>query len=89
LPGRSLKPFLTGKQCDEPDYIIFASTAFSELPPNYFDDPEPFIPPKEERPFHSRVQHLVSRPEQRCAMVRMRDWKLILNKKVVRLNCIT
>ncbi|MDZ7722233.1 MAG: sulfatase-like hydrolase/transferase [candidate division KSB1 bacterium] len=80
LSGRSLKPFLTGEPREEPEYTIFASTAYSELPPNYFEDPEPFIPPKEEDPFHSRVQNLVSRPKQRCAMARTRDWKLILNE---------
>jgi arylsulfatase A-like enzyme len=82
--GRSLKPILTGEAPGEwTDRAVFASAAYSDLPEGYFDDPEqPFWDPPEDTdvPFHSRVEDLTWQPEQRTAMIRTGEWKLILNE---------
>ena len=80
LPGRSLKPFLQGESKKEKDFTVFASAAYSDLPPNYFDDPEPAYDPDSDVPFHSRVQKYTWKAESRTVMARTREWKLILNE---------
>ncbi len=80
LPGRSLKPFLQGETKEEDKFTIIASAAYSDLPENYFDHPEPLYEPKSDAPLHQRVQTLTWEAENKTAMARTRDWKLILNE---------
>ncbi len=80
LEGRSLKPFLEGESIDEPDYAVVATAGYSDLPDNYFDNPEKPLDERTKIPFHSRVEYLTWKPEQRTAMARSKDWKLILNE---------
>ncbi len=83
LPGRSLKPLLDGQVDDQDDVTVFASAAYSELPDDYFDAPEPahYNPPKDsDVPFHTRVERLTWKPENKTVMARTRDWKVILNE---------
>lgn len=80
LPGRSLKPLLRGASKQEKDFAVFASAAYSDLPPNYFDDPEQPYDPDSDVPFHTRVENLTWKAESRTAMVRTSHWKLILNE---------
>ena len=80
-----LAPILTGEASAEDwsDRAVFASAAYSDLPEDYFDDPEaPYFEPPEDAddPFHSRVERLTWQPEERTAMIRTRDWKLIVNE---------
>lgn len=80
LEGRSLKPFLKGETRDEPDYAVVATAGYSDLPDDYFDDPEKPLDERTKVPFHSRVEKLTWKPKQRTAMVRTKEWKLILNE---------
>ncbi len=80
LPGRSLKSFLQGESKKEKDFTVFASAAYSDLPPNYFDDPEPAYEPDSDVPFHTRVEKLTWKAENKTAMARTSQWKLILNE---------
>jgi len=57
-----------------------ASAAYSDLPPDYFDHPEPAYNPDSDVPFHTRVEQLTWKAENRTAMARTNDWKLILNE---------
>lgn len=80
LEGRSLRPFLQGKTIKEPDYAIVSTAGYSDLPENYFKNPEKPYDEKVEKPFHSRIEQLTWKPEQRMAMARTKDWKLILSE---------
>ncbi len=80
LPGRSLKNFLREQSKEEKDFTVFASAAYSDLPPNYFDNPEPAYDPDSDVPFHTRVENLTWKAENRTAMARTSQWKLILNE---------
>ncbi len=80
FPGRSLKPFLEGGSRREDDFAVIASAAYSDLPPDYFDHPEPAYNPDSDVPFHTRVEQLTWKAENRTAMARTNDWKLILNE---------
>ena len=80
LPGRSLRPFLEGIKLEEEDYTIYASAAYSDLPEGYFDHPEPPLRQDSDVPFHSRVERLTWQAENRTAMARTDEWKLILNE---------
>ncbi|MHC4533168.1 MAG: sulfatase family protein [Planctomycetota bacterium] len=80
LPGRSLKCFLHGETKKEKDFTVFASAAYSDLPPNYFDNPEPAYKPDSDVPFHSRVENLTWKAENKTVMARTARWKLILNE---------
>ena len=80
LPGRSLKSFLRGELKKERDFAVFASAAYSDLPPNYFDKPEPAYEPDSDVPFHTRVENLTWKAENKTAMARTSQWKLILNE---------
>ena len=75
LPGRSLKPFLSGKT-EADDHLVFASAAYSDLGP----EPEPWDDPESDRALHNRVYKRAANADQRTAMVRNHDWKLILNE---------
>jgi arylsulfatase A-like enzyme len=80
LFGRSLKPFLTGQTEDEEDFAVYAFTAYNDLPKNYFDHPVPYYNPDSDEPFHYRVQHLTWEGKHQTAMIRTKDWKLILSE---------
>jgi|GEM_PF-899050 len=80
LEGRSLKPFLDGESTEEPDYAVVATAAYSDLPENYFENPEKPYDTSSGVPFHSRVEKLTWKPEHRTAMARTKDWKLILSE---------
>lgn len=81
VSGRSLVPFLTGRQSeDEDETVVFASAAYNDLDPNYFDDPEPYYDPNSDGPFHYRVQPLTWEGKYKTVMARTRRWKLILNE---------
>ncbi|MDF7823442.1 sulfatase-like hydrolase/transferase [Pontiellaceae bacterium B12227] len=80
LEGRSLKPFLNGESKEEPDYAVVATAAYSDLPDDYFKNPEKPLDERTKMPFHTRVEKLTWKPEQRTAMARTKDWKLILNE---------
>ena len=80
LPGRSLTSFLQGESKKERDFTVFASAAYSDLPPNYFDDPEPAYGPDSDVPFHTRVENLTWKAENKTATARTSQWKLILNE---------
>jgi arylsulfatase A-like enzyme len=81
LPGRSLRLLLEGgRQQDRNDFPIFASAAYSDLPKDYFDNPEPAYKPDSDIPFHTRIEKLTWKTENRIAMARTLDWKLILNE---------
>jgi arylsulfatase A-like enzyme len=80
FPGRSLLPFLNGETKEDKDFAIMASAMYSDLPPNYFNNPELPYNPNSERPFHSRVEDLTWNDEQRTIMVRTPDWKFIQNE---------
>ena len=82
LSGRSLKPFLLGAEENEEDPAVFAMAGYSDLPADYFTDPEtPFFSPVSEdaNPFHSRVFDLLTPPRNRTAMIRTAQWKLIVS----------
>ncbi|MDZ7722268.1 MAG: sulfatase-like hydrolase/transferase [candidate division KSB1 bacterium] len=80
MPGRSLVPFLQGKSKEEPEYTIYASAAYSDLKDDYFQNPEPRIDLESGDPFHTRIYRRTWKADQRTAMARTRDWKLILNE---------
>lgn len=80
LEGRSLKPFFEGEAIEEPDYAVVATAGYSDLPDDYFDNPEKALDERTKVPFHTRVEKLTWKPEQRTAMARSKDWKLILNE---------
>ena len=79
LPGRSVRPWLESGG-DEDDHAVFASAVYGDLPDDYFDNPEPFSDPEGDVPFHSRVQDLTWTAKSRTAMIRTREWKLILSE---------
>ena len=79
LPGTSRKPWLTGERTTTGEGIVFAAAAYSDLPRDYFNDPEPLYRADSEVPFHTRVQNLTWKAEEHTGMVRTRDWKLIRN----------
>ncbi|UCH61777.1 MAG: sulfatase-like hydrolase/transferase [Fidelibacterota bacterium] len=80
FPGRSLKPYLEGGAQQEYDFAVIASAAYSDLPLGYFDDPELAYNPDSDVPFHTRVQRLTWKAENRTAMARTNGWKLILSE---------
>jgi len=81
LPGRSLKLLLEGDLLqDRNDFSIFAAAAYSDLPEDYFDNPELAYKPDSDIPFHTRIERLTWKTENRIAMARTLDWKLIVNE---------
>ena len=81
LPGRSLRLLLEGGRLqDRNDFSVFAAAAYSDLPEDYFDNPEPAYKPDSDIPFHTRVERLTWKTENRIAMARTLDWKLIVNE---------
>lgn len=80
LSGRSLKPFLKGKTIQEKDFAVFASAAYSDLPKDYFSDPEPPYDPDSDIPFHTRVQRQTWQEKNRIITARTQEWRLILSE---------
>ncbi|NIA15545.1 MAG: sulfatase-like hydrolase/transferase [Nitrospiraceae bacterium] len=80
LPGRSVRPWLEGGGDEDDDHAVFASAAYGDLPRDYFDHPEPFSDFDGGVPLHLRVQDLTWTAKSRTAMVRTREWKLILSE---------
>ena len=80
LSGRPLNPFLLGEKKDEEDAAVYAFAAYNDLPSDYFDHPEPYYDPDRDEPFHYRVQHLTWEGKHQTAMIRTKDWKLILDE---------
>lgn len=81
VSGRSLKTFLTGQATrDSEDHVVFASAAYNDLPPDYFENPLPYYNPDSDVPFHTRVQPLTWEGKYKTVMARTKDWKLILNE---------
>jgi arylsulfatase A-like enzyme len=79
LAGRSLKSFLQGKTAQNDNHHVFAYASYSDFPDNYWENPEPYFNPKSEVPFHTRIERISWRDEHHTAMIRDRDWKLIIN----------
>ena len=79
LAGQSLRPLLNGKKLKGPDYL-FAAAAYSDFPANYWEDPEPYYQPKSDVPFHSRIEKITWQDEQKTAMVRNANWKLVVSQ---------
>ena len=80
LAGRSLKAALLGKDTDDTASYVFAAAAYSDLPEDYWDNPEPYYDPDNPVPFHTRVENLTWKHQYYTAMVRTREWKLILSE---------
>lgn len=79
IAGKSLKGLLNGKNIEVNKYV-FGAAAYSKLPENYWDNPEPYYNPKAEKPFHTRIEDLTWESKQKTAMVRTLDWKLIVSE---------
>lgn len=77
--GESLRPLLEGKEKHVHDYV-FAAAAYSDLPSAYWQNPEPYYQEKSEKPFHSRIEALTWQDENKIAMVRNAEWKLIVSQ---------
>ncbi len=77
LLGRSLKPILEAPVIDPDDFAIYGSAAYSDLPSDYFDNPQPIFDPNSEVPLHTRIERLTWKPEHKTVMVRTKHWKLI------------
>jgi arylsulfatase A-like enzyme len=80
LVGRSLRNALQGKEPIDDEQIVFAAASYSDLPSNYWDEPEPYFNPDNNVPFHSRVENLTWKDEHETFMVRNRNWKLIVSE---------
>lgn len=79
IVGQSLRPLLDGESKVGSEYV-FAAAAYSDLPAAYWEDPEPYYQPKSDKPFHSRIEALTWQDENKTAMVRNSDWKLIVSQ---------
>ncbi len=79
IAGKSLKGLLNGEDVELNKYV-FGAAAYSTLPEKYWEDPEPYYNPKSEKPFHSRVEDLTWESKYKTAMVRTKDWKLIVSE---------
>ncbi len=77
LSGRSLKPILEKPTVDSENFAIYGSAAYSDLPKNYFENPQPVFDPNSEVPLHTRIEKLTWAPELKTVMVRTKKWKLI------------
>ena len=77
VSGRSLKKVLQGQEKNNDDTVVIASAGYSDLPPDYFDDPEKPFDPDNKVPFHTRVEKLTWKDEKRTIMARTKEWKLI------------
>lgn len=80
LPGRSLRSLLLEGSQREEDFTVFASAAYSDLPSDYFQHPELAYQPESDVPFHTRIERLTWKAEERTAMARTQNWKFILNE---------
>jgi len=80
LAGRSLKNMMQGQVPIDDDFIVYASAVYSDLPEEYWDDPEPYFDPDSPVPFHTRVENLTWLSQYRTVMARTRNWKLILSE---------
>ena len=80
LSGRSLKNILQGKPDKNDNSDVFAYASYSDLPESYWDNPEPYFNPKSEVPFHTRIENLTWQDDKHTAMIRDRNWKLILSE---------
>jgi len=79
LAGRSLKNILQGEEPEIKERFIYAAAAYSDLPENYWESPEPYYNPDSPVPFHTRVEDLTWKPQYHTTMIRTRDWKLIIS----------
>jgi arylsulfatase A-like enzyme len=79
IAGHSLKKILKGEEKEVNEYV-FAAAAYSELPPNYWDNPEPYYSATSKIPFHTRVEQITWQEEKMTAMVRNKNWKLIVSE---------
>lgn len=79
LAGCSLKELLIGKDAEVHEYV-FGAASYSELPKNYWEDPEPYYDPNSEMPFHTRIEKLTWEDDKKTAMVRTKKWKLIVSE---------
>ena len=80
LAGRSIKNFLQGAPAENDEYSVFASASYSDLPENYWDNPEPYFKPDSDIPLHSRIENLTWNDKYQTVMMRDRNWKLILSE---------
>ena len=78
LPGRSLRGLLQGDKHD-PQRTTFTSAGYGELTGSEIDLPIAPTDPSA-KPRHSQALDRNMAPEQRTAMVRNDEWKLILNE---------
>jgi arylsulfatase A-like enzyme len=80
LVGRSLKNILQGEKVLDDGFVLFASEAYSDLPGDYWDEPELYFDPESDVPFHTRVERMTWNEKKKTAMVRNKDWKLIVSE---------
>ena len=80
LAGRSLKNILQGQPDKNDNCDVIAYASYSDLPDNYWDNPEPYFNPKSDVPFHTRIENLTWKDDKHTVMVRDRNWKLILSE---------
>ncbi len=79
LEGHSLRKLMQGEVMSGDERLIVASAAYSDLPPGYWNNPEPYFDPNNDTPFHTRIENLTWQEEHKTMMVRNRDWKLIIS----------
>lgn len=80
VSGVSLKGVLTGAEGDiSMDRKVYAHANYSELPSDYWDDPEPYYNPESDVPFHTRIEQRTWQNDFQTSMVRTSNWKLILS----------
>ena len=79
ISGHSLYGLLKGENIPVNKYV-FGAAAYSKLPEDYWDNPEPYYNPNSEKPFHTRVEDLTWESEEKTAMARTKNWKLIVSE---------
>lgn len=79
VSGKSLGPICRGETEQVHDYIT-ASATYSDLPADYFDDPEPLYGSGIDTPLHKRVAPDTWSGRYRTAALRTKRWKFILNE---------
>ena len=78
--GRNVADWLRGAAASETERAVVASATYSDLPEDYFDDPEPLVLPDSERAFHKRVQDRTWQADENTVSVRTREWRFVLNE---------
>lgn len=77
--GRSLKPCLQGGSNQDADHAIFTSAGYGELSKEVLDEKSE-LHQTSDLPLHTRVMNENVKPSHRTAVVRTREWKMILSE---------